>query len=100
MKMENWEIQSMKDDMSVLSYNFQGTEVSETLGKALNYINDLEEKLVEIANDKERAIKTLRDNGYFVGRITGAMERDWKVCEKQNYEGDCSCCSCSICMMQ
>ena len=58
-------------------------------------MNDLYEK--EKISD---AIELLRENGYFVGKITVAMERDWKMCEKQNYEGDCSCCSCSICMMQ
>jgi len=98
--MENWEIQSMKDDMSVLSYNFQGTEVSETLGKALSYINDLEEKLVEIANDRDRAINLLGNKGYVVKKITKSMERGYEECEKCGYEGDCMCCACSICIMQ
>lgn len=100
MQMENWEIQSMKDDLYMLGYELQETRDGEMLSKVINYIDYLEEKLVEIANSNEKAIKLLRDNGYFVGKITGAMERDWKACEKQNYEGDCSCCSCSICMMQ
>lgn len=100
MKMENWEIQSMKDDLVMLGYVLQETRDGEILYKAFRYINYLEERLAEIANSEERAKKLLKEKGYFVGKVTGAMERDWKMCEKQNYEGDCSCCSCSICMMQ
>ena len=99
-EMENYEINEMKDDLVMLEHQFEGSRDGDTLAKAFHYINYLEERLVEIANSKERAKKLLKEKGYFVGKITGAMERDWKVCEKQNYEGDCSCCSCSICMMQ
>lgn len=100
MGMENWEIQSMKDDMAILSDNFKGTEVGITFEKALSYINDLEELLVEVANSKERAIELLRNNGFVVKKITRAMEMDAKECEECGYEGDCLGCACSICIMQ
>ena len=100
MKMEQWEIQSMKEELVMLKYNLEGMREGEALDNALNYINYLEERLYVIANSVDIAKQLLRGKGYFIGKVTGAMERDWKVCEKQNYEGDCSCCSCSICIMQ
>ena len=99
-EMENYEVNEIKDDLVMLESQFEGSRDGDVLAKAFHYINYLEEKLVDISSNKERAIRLLSDNGYFIGKITGAMERDSKVCEKQNYEGDCSCCSCSICIMQ
>ena len=99
-EMENYEVNEIKDDLVMLESQFEGSRDGDVLAKAFHYINYLEEKLVDISSNKERAIRLLSDNGYFIGKITGAMERESKVCEKQNYGGDCSCCSCSICIMQ
>lgn len=99
-EMENYEINEIKDDLCMFGHLLEGTRDSDTVAKAFFYICYLEEKLIEIANSEERAKKLLKEKGYFVGKVTDAMERDWKMCERQNYEGDCSCCSCSICMMQ
>lgn len=96
MKMENWEIQSMKDDLSLLGYEFEGTRDGDTIKKTCEYINYLEEKLIKLANDKEKAKDLLRKDGYVVKKITKIMEEDAKACEECDYEGDCTSCSCSI----
>lgn len=99
-EMENYEINQIKNDLVSLEFLLEGSRDGDLLAKVFHYINYLEERVVEIANSEERAKELLKEKGYFVGKITGAMERDSEMCEKQNYEGDCSCCSCSICMMQ
>lgn len=100
MKMENWEIQEMKDDLYLLGYELEGSREGDTVHKAWNYINELEEKLVEVANSKERAINLLQEQGYVIKKITKAMEQDAKACEECDYEGDCMSCACSICIVQ
>lgn len=99
MKMENWEIQSMKDDMSILSHDFRGTEVGQTLNKAWEYINYLENKLVEVANDKKIATKLLVENDYIVTKLSKEQLNDAKECENCGFNGDCTECSCSICIV-
>ncbi len=48
----------------------------------------------------EEAIKFLQENGYIVTKFTKAMERDSDKCEACDFEGDCSACACSICIVQ
>ncbi|MEM4261186.1 MAG: hypothetical protein QXG00_08130 [Candidatus Woesearchaeota archaeon] len=98
--MENHEINSMKDDLYMLGYELQETRDGEMLSKVINYINNLEEKLVEIANSEDRAINLLGNKGYVVKKITKSMEEDYEECEKCGYNGDCMSCACSICIMQ
>lgn len=51
-------------------------------------------------NDIEKAIKLLEENNYFVKKITQMQIDDCKECERKDWEGECECCSCSICIMQ
>lgn len=51
-------------------------------------------------NDIEKAIELLESEGYFVRKITKRQLADCKRCEEKEWEGECECCSCSICIMQ
>ena len=98
--MENWEIQSMKDDLYSLGFELKGTRDGDTVEKAWNYINELENDLVKVANSTERAISLLRKEGYVVKKLTKPMKEDAQKCEDCGYAGDCSSCACSICIIQ
>ena len=50
------------------------------------------------SNIKE-AIGLLKNNGYFVRKITEQMKNDYKECANNNYNGDCCGCSCNICII-
>lgn len=50
--MENWEVQEMKDSLVMMRYLAGDIEDKKMLGKALEYMNELEEKLIEIANQR------------------------------------------------
>ncbi len=47
----------------------------------------------------KEAIQLLKQNGYYVKKITKLMEEDIEKCRQGNYEGDCSCCACNICIV-
>lgn len=51
-------------------------------------------------NEIREAIRLLGQNGYVVTKLTEDMKKDSKACERMNFEGDCSSCSCSICIME
>lgn len=55
--MENWEVQEMKDNLAILEYEMEGTRECEVLKKARNYINDLEEMLIKVAEGKKMVNK-------------------------------------------
>ena len=99
-EMENYEVNEIKDDLVMLESQFEGSGYSNILAKAFHYINYLEEKLVNIANNEERAIKILRENGYVIKKLTVGQLKDAKECEECGFEGDCSFCRCSICIVQ
>ena len=53
----------------------------------------------------EDAINLLRENGYVVNgyvvkKLTVGQLQDAKECEDCGFEGDCSFCRCSICIIQ
>ncbi|WP_185903788.1 hypothetical protein [Hathewaya massiliensis] len=48
--MNNLESQEIKDDASMLVYEFQGTRAGETIKKLLKYTNELEEILIKKPN--------------------------------------------------
>ena len=48
----------------------------------------------------ETAINLLRENGYVVKKLTAGQLEDAKECEDCGFEGDCSFCRCSICIIQ
>lgn len=101
--MKNWEVQEMKDNLVLLKYELEGTRDGKTLANAFSYINDLEERLYKIANDKDRATKLLKENGYAVKRLTKGQIEDCKKCEECSSRGEnmeCIECSCSVCIMQ
>lgn len=100
MKYENFEVNVIKDDLHTLSVIYEGTHDGEVLSKALDYINELEELLGTVLRDENRAMNLLREKGYVIKKWTKAMEIDAKECEECDYEGDCSCCACSVCLMQ
>ena len=99
MKMENWEIQSMKDDLYNLGYELNGTRDGDTVNKSWEYINYLENKLVEVANDKERVAKLLVENDFIITKLSKQQLQDAKECENCGFNGDCTECSCSICIV-
>ena len=99
-EMENYEVNEIKDDLVMLESQFEGSGYGNVLAKAFHYINQLEEKLVNIANNEERAIKILIENGYVVKKLTVGQLKDAKECEECGFEGDCSFCRCSICVVQ
>lgn len=99
-EMENYEVNEIKDDLVMLESQFEGSGYGNVLAKAFHYINYLEEKLVNIANNEERAIKILIENGYVVKKLTVGQLKDAKECEECGFEGDCSFCRCSICVVQ
>lgn len=49
--MENWEAQGMKDDLTILEYELEGTRECELIKNTRSYINDLEKMLVKVAVD-------------------------------------------------
>ena len=101
--MENWKVQEMKDNLVLLKYELEGTRDGKTLASAFNYINNLEERLDKIANDKDKAIKLLEENGYSVKQLTKGQIEDCKKCEECSNRGEdmeCIECSCSVCIMQ
>lgn len=103
MKMENYEIQEMKDDLYNLSYELEGCRDGNTIRKALEYINELEDKLCEIASDKDRAKRLLENADYLVIKPTASQLRDSARCEELSEQGedmDCEFCSCSCCLIQ
>lgn len=101
--MENWEIQEMVDNLAILEHEMKGTRDYDVIKKARNYINDLEKRIVEIAEDEDRAIKLLKENGYIVTKLTPRQLNDMKKCEEcscNDEEMECSYCSCSVCIAQ
>lgn len=103
MKLENWEIQSMKDDLYNLGYELEGTRDGDTVKKAWEYINDLEKNLVKVANSKERAKELLREKGYLIIKPTKGQLADSNRCEELSENGeemDCTTCDCACCLMQ
>ena len=48
----------------------------------------------------EDAINLLRENGYAVKKLTAGQLKDAEECERCNYEGECSSCRCSVCIIQ
>lgn len=103
MKLENWEIQSMKDDLYNLGYELEGTRDGNTVKKALDYIIYLEEKLEKASNNKERAKELLKEKGYLIIKPTKGQLADSKRCEELSENGEemnCECCDCSCCLMQ
>lgn len=87
MKLENWEIQSMKDDLCNLRYELEGTRDEDTVTKAWNYINYLEEKLINIATNKEKDLSSFAD--YLIENASYAFEhQDRELLEKvlRNYK--------------
>ena len=102
-EMENYEVNEIKDGLAVLEHQFEGSRDGDVLAKAFHYINYLEEKLVNIANDKERAIELLNKNDYAVIKKSKGMIKDETECEEMSCNGedkDCLGCSCSVCIMQ
>ena len=45
-KMENYEVNEIKDDLVMLESQFEGSGYSNILAKAFHYINYLEEKII------------------------------------------------------
>ena len=89
MELENWEIQSMKDDLYTLGYELEGTRDGDTVNKAWNYINDLEEKLINIAINKEKELSNFAD--YLIKNASYAFEyQDRELLEKvlRNYRNE------------
>jgi hypothetical protein len=102
-KMENYEVNEIKDDLVMLESQFEGSSDGDVIAKAFHYINYLEEKLVDIANDEKRAIKLLIENDYAVIKKSKGMLEDENECEEMRCKGedkDCLECRCSICIMQ
>ena len=54
-----------------------------------------------MSNEKiKEAIRLLRDNGYVVKKLSKTQKQDADECESCGFNGDCSSCSCSICIIQ
>ena len=54
-----------------------------------------------MSNEKiKEAIRLLRDNGYIVKKLRKIQKEDANKCASCGFNGDCSSCSCSICIMQ
>ena len=100
MKYDNYEVNIIKDDLHNLGLEQPYNRDREVVDKALDYINELEELLVSINRDEDKAKKLLRERGYVVRKWTKAMERDAQECEDCGFEGDCMSCACSVCLMQ
>lgn len=102
-KMENYEVNEIKDDLAMLKYQFEGSRDGDVLAKAFHYINYLEEKLVSASNDEKRAIKLLIEKNYAVVKKSKCMIQDETECEEMSCKGedkDCLECSCAVCIMQ
>lgn len=50
--------------------------------------------------DLKEALAIVRDNGYIVKKLSEGQLKDAKECEDCNWEGECSDCRCSICIVQ
>lgn len=48
----------------------------------------------------EEALKIVKENGYITTKLTKEQLKDMQECENCGFEGDCSECSCSVCLMQ
>lgn len=48
----------------------------------------------------KKAKELLRNEGYIIIKPTKMQLKDSDDCEKCGYQGDCSECACSICLMQ
>lgn len=99
-EMENYEVNQIKDDLVTLEFLLEGSRDGDVIAKAFHYINYLEEKLVDIANNEQRAIKLLIKKDYIVTKLTKGQLEDAKECENCGFEGDCSECRCNICIVQ
>lgn len=102
-EMENYEVNQIKDDLVTLEFLLEGSRDGEVIAKAFHYINYLEEKLVDMANNEQRAIKLLREKDYAVIKKSKGMLEDENECEEMSCKGedkDCLECRCSICIMQ
>lgn len=99
-EMENYEINEIKDDLVMLESQFEGSRDGDVLAKAFHYISYLEKKLVSIANDTERAKKLLRENDYVITKLSKGQLEDADACERCGFEGDCTECRCSVCIIQ
>jgi hypothetical protein len=53
-----------------------------------------------VSNKIKEAKELLFENGYIVIKMTDQMKKDSDDCEVNGFEGDCSSCSCSICIME
>ena len=81
MKLDYCEIQSMKDNLYNLGYELQGTIEGRAVNNAWNYINELEEKLTKIANNKEKELGEFAD--YLIENASYAFEhKDRELLEK------------------
>ena len=87
-KMENYEVNEIKDDLVMLESQFEGSSDGDVLAKAFHYINYLEEKLVDIANNEKRAIKLLVENDYAVIKKSKGMLEDENECEEMGCKGE------------
>lgn len=47
----------------------------------------------------KEAIKLLTENGYIITKFTEKMDKDLNACESSDGTKDCSCCACSICVI-
>lgn len=98
----DYEVREMKDDLSLLAWELEGRD-KELINKTLKYIEKLENELVEVSNDKDKAKKLLRDNGYLIIKLTQGQIADSELCERMSEQGetmDCFDCSCSCCLVQ
>lgn len=98
----NYETREMKDDLNLLAWELEGRD-KELINKTLKYIEKLENELVEVSNDKDKAKKLLRDNGYLIIKLTQGQIADSELCERMSEHGetmDCFDCSCSCCLVQ
>lgn len=98
----NYESREMKDDLSLLAWELEGRE-KELINNTLRYIEELENELVEISNDKDKAKNLLGNNDYLVIKPTKCQIADSELCERMSEQGDdmdCFDCSCSCCLFQ
>ncbi|WP_404989306.1 hypothetical protein [Clostridium culturomicium] len=98
----DYEVREMKDDLSLLAWELEGRD-KELINKTLKYIEKLENELVEVSNDKDKAKKLLRDNGYLIIKLTQGQIADSELCERMSEQGkymECVDCSCNCCLVQ
>ncbi|MGL5152806.1 MAG: hypothetical protein ACRC7N_19795 [Clostridium sp.] len=99
-EMENYEIVEIKDDLVMLESLMNGSREGDTLAKAYHYINYLEERLAKIANNEERAKLLLQQKDYVVRKLTTRQLSDAEKCAECGFDGECTECSCSVCIIQ